>query len=91
MLWVSLKTGVDIIYGLDDKPPVVETIFAALQHLLAIFVPILTPTLIISGALKLDLTTSSYLISMALLAILLNILLPKSEREKQLERVEKEL
>ena len=44
------KAGVDIIYGLDDRPPVVETIFAALQHLLAIFVPIITPTLIISGA-----------------------------------------
>ncbi len=58
--------GGDIIYGLDDRPPIVETIFAALQHLLAIFVPIITPTLIISGALKLDLKTSSYLISMAL-------------------------
>ncbi len=63
---IKQEAGVDIIYGLDDKPPIVETIFAALQHLLAIFVPIMTPTLIISGALKLDLKTSSYLISMAL-------------------------
>ncbi len=63
---IKQEAGVEIIYGLDDKPPLLETVFAALQHLLAIFVPILTPTLVISGALQLDLQTSSYLISMAL-------------------------
>ncbi len=63
---IKEEAGVEIIYGLDDKPPLLETVFAALQHLLAIFVPIITPTLVISGALKLDLETSSYLISMAL-------------------------
>ena len=28
----------DLIYGIDDRPPFKEALFAALQHLLAIFV-----------------------------------------------------
>lgn len=58
----------DLIYGIDDRPPLKETLFAALQHLLAIFVAIITPPLIIAGALKLDLETTGFLVSMALFA-----------------------
>lgn len=57
-----------LIYGLNDHPPLRETLFAALQHLLAIFVAIITPPLIIAGALTLDLNTTGYLVSMALFA-----------------------
>ena len=57
-----------LIYGLNDRPPFREAFFAALQHLLAIFVAIITPPLIISGALKLDTETTGYLVSMALIA-----------------------
>ena len=57
-----------LIYGLDDRPPLKDTLFAALQHLLAIFVAIITPPLIIAGALKLDLETTGFLVSMALFA-----------------------
>lgn len=57
-----------MIYGLNDRPPLRETLFAALQHLLAIFVAIITPPLIIAGALKLDIETTSFLVSMALFA-----------------------
>ena len=57
-----------LIYGLNDRPPFKEAFFAALQHLLAIFVAIITPPLIIAGALKLDAETTSYLVSMALFA-----------------------
>ena len=57
-----------LIYGLNDKPPFKEAFFAALQHLLAIFVAIITPPLIIAGALKLDTETTGYLVSMALFA-----------------------
>ncbi len=32
----------DLIYGIDDRPPLKETLFAALQHLLAIFVAIIS-------------------------------------------------
>lgn len=58
----------DLIYGIDDRPPFKEALFAALQHLLAIFVAIITPPLIIASALQLDLETTSFLVSMALFA-----------------------
>ena len=58
----------ELIYKLEDRPPLPDALFAAFQHLLAIFVAIITPPLIIAGALKLDLETTSYLISMSLLA-----------------------
>lgn len=60
--------GSGLIYGLNDRPPLKETFFAALQHLLAIFVAIITPPLIISGAMKLDLETTGFLVSMSLFA-----------------------
>jgi len=56
----------DLIYGVEDRPPFKDAIFAAIQHLLAIFVAIITPPLIIAGALKFDLETTSFLVSMAL-------------------------
>ena len=31
------ETPKGLIYGLEDRPPLRDTIFAALQHLLAIF------------------------------------------------------
>lgn len=58
----------ELIYKLEDRPPLRDALFAAFQHLLAIFVAIITPPLIIAGALKLDLETTGYLISMSLLA-----------------------
>ena len=58
----------DIIYALNDRPPLIETLFAAMQHLLAIFVAIMTPPLIIASQLGFDLHTTSYMVSMALFA-----------------------
>ena len=43
------QQGNGLIYGLNDKPSFKEAFFAALQHLLAIFVAIITPPLIIAG------------------------------------------
>ncbi len=62
------KINNSLIYAIEDRPPLKESIFAAFQHLLAIFVAIITPPLIIAGALNLDLETTSYLVSMSLLA-----------------------
>lgn len=59
---------VDLIYKIEDKPFFKDAVFAAFQHLLAIFVAIITPPLIIAGALNLDLETTSFLVSMALFA-----------------------
>ncbi|WP_223534105.1 nucleobase:cation symporter-2 family protein [Pseudomonas sp. GL-B-16] len=55
----------DLIYGLDDRPHLTATLFAALQHVLASFVGIITPTLIMGSTLGLQ-SEIPYLISMAL-------------------------
>lgn len=55
-----------LIYGIYDRPPLRDTLFAALQHLLAIFVAIITPALIIAKALNLDLALTGFLVSMSL-------------------------
>ncbi|MGG6264809.1 nucleobase:cation symporter-2 family protein [Leptolyngbya sp. AN03gr2] len=57
-----------LLYGLNDKPPIAEAIFVAFQHVLAAFVGIITPPLIICTSLGLDATNTSYLISMSLFA-----------------------
>lgn len=33
----------DLIYGLEDTPPFWDALFAAVQHLLAMFVAVVTP------------------------------------------------
>lgn len=58
----------DLIYQIEDRPPFREAVFVALQHLLAIFVAIITPPLIVSQALEFDHETTSFLVSMSLLA-----------------------
>ncbi|NVZ67547.1 uracil-xanthine permease family protein [Pseudomonas costantinii] len=56
----------DLIYGLNDRPKPVPAILAALQHVLAAFVGIITPPLIIGSTLGLT-AHLPYLISMALM------------------------
>ena len=56
----------DLLYPLDSKPSPVAASFAAIQHVLASFVGIITPTLIIGGVLRLG-EHIPYLISMALI------------------------
>lgn len=57
----------DLLYGLNDSPSTLPTITAAIQHLLASFVGIITPTLVIASTLELEQYTP-FLISMALFA-----------------------
>ncbi|MGB7087058.1 MAG: nucleobase:cation symporter-2 family protein [Phormidesmis sp.] len=56
----------DLIYNLEDRPPLRESLFAAVQHVLASFIGIITPSLIIGGALGLEPQDQAYLVSMAL-------------------------
>ncbi len=58
----------DLIYGLEDRPPLPNTLFAALQHVLASFVGIITPSFIVAGALGLEPADASAIISMSLFA-----------------------
>ncbi|WP_242678573.1 nucleobase:cation symporter-2 family protein [Psychrobacter pygoscelis] len=57
----------DLIYELDDKPSFWPASFAALQHVLASLVGVITPTLIVAGTLGL-VDYIPYLISCALIA-----------------------
>lgn len=56
----------DLIYGLNDRPKPAPAFLAALQHVLAAFVGIITPPLIIGSTLGLT-AHLPYLISMALM------------------------
>ncbi|TLX54372.1 xanthine permease XanP [Stutzerimonas nosocomialis] len=56
----------ELIHGLDDRPAPLPALFAALQHILASFVGIITPPLVIGAVLGLG-DHLPYLISMALM------------------------
>ncbi|MCW3148503.1 purine permease [Stutzerimonas stutzeri] len=56
----------ELLYGLDERPAAVPAFFAALQHILASFVGIITPPLVIGAVLGLG-EHLPYLISMALM------------------------
>ena len=64
----NARTPSVLLYGIEERPPLREAFFAALQHLLAIFIAIVTPPLIIAGALGHDHETTGFLVSMALFA-----------------------
>jgi len=56
----------DLIYGLEARPPFIESIFVALQHVFACFVGIITPGLIICGALEVPPADTTFILSMSL-------------------------
>ncbi|WP_233269136.1 uracil-xanthine permease family protein [Paraglaciecola sp. L1A13] len=56
----------EILYSLNDVPSISHSITAALQHIMACFIGIITPTLIIGSVLGLQ-AEIPYLISMALM------------------------
>jgi xanthine permease XanP len=58
----------DLIYHLEDRPPLPQAMFAAVQHLLAMFVAVITPALLIANALKLPAADTQHIISMSLFA-----------------------
>ncbi|EGQ9292091.1 uracil-xanthine permease family protein [Vibrio vulnificus] len=58
----------ELIYQLNDRPPLPQTLFAALQHLLAMFVAVITPSLIICQALGVSAEQTNTIISMSLFA-----------------------
>lgn len=55
------------VYQLNDEPPLGETIFLGLQHMLAMFVGIVTPPIIIAGAVGLGPQETGFFVSMALI------------------------
>ena len=55
----------DLVYRLEDKPPFFNALISAITHLLAIFVPMVTPALIVGGALNLPVHMTAYLLARA--------------------------
>ena len=60
------KDDLDLVYGLDDRPQPFIAFLAALQHLLAIIVPIVTPGLLICLALGVSKQDTNMILSMSL-------------------------
>ncbi|HGE6002451.1 TPA: uracil-xanthine permease family protein [Vibrio cholerae] len=58
----------DLVYQLNDRPPLPQTLFAALQHLLAMFVAVITPSLIVCQSLGVPADQTNTIISMSLFA-----------------------
>ncbi len=56
-----------LLYGLNDRPKPALALLAALQHLLAIIVPIVTPALLICNALGVSARNTNLIVSMSLL------------------------
>ncbi|WP_455854043.1 nucleobase:cation symporter-2 family protein [Ensifer canadensis] len=56
----------ELVLGLDDRPSPPIAFLAALQHLLAIIVPIVTPGLLICQALGVSLRDTNMIVSMSL-------------------------
>lgn len=63
-----LGLGGRSFYPVNAKLSVFQVIIFGLQHVLSMFVGIITPPLVVSGALGLNLEQSAFLVSMSLLA-----------------------
>jgi xanthine permease XanP len=55
-----------MFFGLDEQTDLKVTILCGIQHVLAMFVGIITPPLIIAGALGLSIADTGFLVGMAL-------------------------
>lgn len=58
----------ELVYQLHDRPPFPQAIFAALQHLLAMFVAVITPAFLICHSLHIPTAQTATIISMSLFA-----------------------
>lgn len=63
-----MKNKTDLIYKLEDKPPFLKACFAALVHLMAMFVAVITPALLICKGLGIDEENTARIICMSLFA-----------------------
>ncbi|MGM0420596.1 MAG: uracil-xanthine permease family protein [Bacillota bacterium] len=61
------QTENKVVYALEDRPPLAETIVLGFQHMLAMFVGIITPPLIIAGVADLGPAETGFFVSMALI------------------------
>ena len=64
----TVQNQSELIYRLEDRPPLPQALFAAGQHLLAMFVAVITPAMLICQALGLPAHDTQRIISMSLFA-----------------------
>jgi xanthine permease len=57
-----------LLYSLNDRMPHAKAALVGLQHVLAMFIGIITPPLIVARAMNFSTSDTAYLVSMALLA-----------------------
>ncbi len=57
----------EVYYTLEEKPPLGEILLLGFQHMLAMFVGIITPPLIIAGVVGLNAADTTFFVSMALI------------------------
>jgi xanthine permease XanP len=62
----TVQTRPKLLYGLNDKPPFKDALFVGFQHVCAIFIPVVTPALLVTGALGLDPNRTAYILGMSL-------------------------
>src|SRR5699024_6806668 len=60
------QAKLDLLYELEDRPGPAASLLAAIQHLLAIIVPIVTPGLLICQALGVSSRDTNMIVSMSL-------------------------
>jgi len=60
------RSAPSLVYGVDDVPPLPALLLTALQHLLAIFIGISTPPLIICGVLGASAAETAMMVNLAL-------------------------
>jgi len=60
------ETNQSILYGVEDKPPLLMSILLGFQHILAAFGGIVAVPLVVGGALGLNIQDISYLVSAAI-------------------------
>lgn len=65
---ISPQKTSELLFALEEKPPLLQTLFAACQHLLAMFVAVITPAILICQALGLPAHDTQRIISMSLFA-----------------------
>lgn len=63
-----VKSSSEILYKIDDKPPLTTSILLALQHIMAAFGGIIAVPLVVGGVLGLPVEDMGYLVSCALFA-----------------------
>ena len=61
------KSPARVVYGLNDRPPLLEALPLAVQHLVAMLLGNITPPILIAGALALAVSEKTLLLQMVLL------------------------